>query len=156
LPDVRAGDKATFGALIHRHRASALASSRRILDENEAEDAVQEAFLIALLGLKALRDAGRFRGWILGILANDCRHRLRRSREGYFHDERGADGGQFHTSSAQPSAEAVFEIRELHRIVSDAIGELPDSQRQAVTLHYLCGLTLAEIAILTAAPVGTH
>jgi RNA polymerase sigma-70 factor (ECF subfamily) len=61
----------------------------------------------------------------------------------------------FTLEDAQPSAEAVFETRELHRIVSDAIGELPNDQRQAVTLHYLCGLTLAEIAILTAAPVGT-
>ena len=37
---VLAGDKAAFGTLIERHRASALAFSRRILDENEAEDAV--------------------------------------------------------------------------------------------------------------------
>ena len=153
---VLAGDKAAFGALIERHRASALAFSRRILDPNEAEDAVQEAFLAAFLSLKALRDAGRFRAWILGIVANVCRDRLRRRREGYLHDEY---GGQmvigFTLEDAQPSAESVFETRELHRIVSDAIGELPDDQRQAVTLHYLRGLTLAEIAILMAAPVGT-
>ncbi|MBV8135388.1 MAG: bifunctional nuclease family protein [Deltaproteobacteria bacterium] len=153
---VLAGDKAAFGALIERHRASALAFSRRILDANEAEDAVQEAFLAAFLGIKALRDAGRFRAWLFGIVANVCRYRLRRTREGYFRDEQ---GGRlvtgFMLEDAQPSAEAVFEIRELHRIVSDAIGELPDEQRQAVTLHYLHGLTLAEIAILTAAPVGT-
>jgi len=61
----------------------------------------------------------------------------------------------FTLEDAQPSAEAVFETRELHRIVSDAIGELPNDQRQAVTLHYLRRLTLAEIAILMAAPVGT-
>ena len=54
---VLAGDKAAFGALIERHRASALAFSRRILDANEAEDAVREAFLAAFLGLKELRDA---------------------------------------------------------------------------------------------------
>ena len=153
---VLAGDKAAFGALIERHRASAQAFSGRILDANEAEDAVQEAFLAAFLGLKTLRDAGRFRAWIFGIVANVCRCRLRRRREGYFHDEL---GGQmvtgFMLEDAQPSAEAVFETRELHRIVSDAIGELPNDQRQAVTLHYLRGLTLAEIAILTAAPVGT-
>lgn len=153
---VLSGDKAAFGALIERHRASALAFSRRLLDTNEAEDAVQEAFLAAFLGLKGLRDAGRFRAWILGIVANVCRYRLRRMREGYFHDEQ---GGQmvvgFTLEDAQPSAEAVFEARELHRIVSNAIGELPDEQRQAVTLHYLRGLTLAEIATLTTAPVGT-
>jgi Sigma-70 region 2 len=44
---VLAGDKAAFGALIERHHASVLAFSRRILDANEAEDAVQEAFLAA-------------------------------------------------------------------------------------------------------------
>jgi len=153
---VRAGDKAAFGALIERHRASALAFARRILDPNEAEDAVQEAFLAAFLGLKALRDAGRFQAWIFGIIANVCRYRLRRKREGYFHDEQ---GGQMMTGftmeNLQPSAEEVFETRELHQIVSDAIDELPDDQRQAVTLHYLRGLRLAEIASLTAAPVGT-
>jgi DNA-directed RNA polymerase specialized sigma24 family protein len=42
---VLAEDKTAFGALIEHHRASALAFSRRILDANEAEDAVQEAFL---------------------------------------------------------------------------------------------------------------
>jgi len=34
-------------------------------------------------------------------------------------------------------AEAFFETRELHRIVSDAIAELPDDLRQAVALHYM-------------------
>jgi DNA-directed RNA polymerase specialized sigma24 family protein len=74
--------------------------------------AVQEAFLAAFLGLKALRDAGRFRAWIFGIVANVCRYRLRRRREGYFHDEQ---GGQmvtgFTLEDARPSAEAVFETR---------------------------------------------
>ena len=117
---------------------------------------IQEAFLAAFLGLKALRDAGRFPAWILGIVANVCRYRLRQMREGYFHDEQGGrQVSGFTLEDAQPSAQAVFETMELHRIVSDAIGELPDDQRQAVTLHYLRGLTLAEIAILTAAPVGT-
>jgi RNA polymerase sigma factor (sigma-70 family) len=153
---VLAGDKAAFGALIERHRASALAFSRRILGANEAEDVVQEAFLAAFLGLKALRDADGFRPWIFGIVVNVCRSRLRRMREGYFRDQWGGRMfSGFTLEDAQLSAEAVFEARELHRIVSGAIDELPDDQRQAVTLHYLRGLTLAEIAILTAAPVGT-
>src|SRR5215469_8663053 len=153
---VMAGDKAAFGELIERHRASALAFSRRILGANEAEDAVQEAFLSAFLGLKTLRDASRFRAWILGIVVNVCRYRIRRMREGYFHDEQGGRMVTgFTLEDAQPSAEAVLETRELHRIVSDAIDELPDEQGRAVTLHYLRGLRLAEIAILTGTPVGT-
>jgi len=72
---VLAGDKAAFGTMIEQHRASALALFRRILDANETEDAVQEAFLAAFLGLKALRDADWFRGWILGIVAIVCEFR---------------------------------------------------------------------------------
>src|SRR5215469_7666384 len=102
---VRAGDKAAFGALIERHRASALAFSRRILDPNEAEDAVQEAFLAAFLGLKALGDAAG-PSLDFGDRRERLPLRLRRMREGCFHDEH---GGQmvtgFTLEDAQPSAE---------------------------------------------------
>src|SRR5262245_51068833 len=82
----------------------------------------QEAFRAAFLGLKELRDAGRCRAWIFGIVANVCRYRLRHMREGYFHDELGGRMVTgFTLEEAQPSAEAVFETRKLHRVVSDAI-----------------------------------
>jgi uncharacterized protein len=153
---VLAGDKLAFGELIERYRVGALAFARRVLHSANAEDAVQEAFLAAFLKLENLRDRDRFRAWLFGILANVCHSRLRLLREGYFHD---VLGGQaivgFRLEDAEPSAEAVFETRELHSLIFVAIEALPEEQREAVKLHYFQGLKLSEIAILTGSPVGT-
>jgi len=68
-------------------------------------------------------------------------------------------GGQaivgFRLEDFEPSAEAVFETRELHSLISDAIEALPEEQQEAVRLHYFQGLKLSEIAILTGSPIGT-
>ena len=153
---VLAGDRLAFGELIERYRVGALAFARRLLHSANAEDAVQEAFLAAFLKLENLRDRDRFRAWLFGILANVCHSRLRLLREGYFHD---VLGGQaivgFRLEDAEPSAEAVFETRELHSLIFAAIEALPEEQREAVKLHYFQGLKLSEIAILTGSPVGT-
>jgi RNA polymerase sigma-70 factor (ECF subfamily) len=150
------GDKTAFGELITRYRGRALAFARRLLGNTYDEDAVQEAFLAAFLKLENLRDHDRFSAWVFGILANVCHSRLRLLREGYFHD---VLGGQamvgFRLEDFEPSAESVFESRELHRLISLAIEALPEEQREAVRLHYFQGLKLNEIAILTGSPIGT-
>jgi uncharacterized protein len=150
------GDKAAFGELIERNSVGALAFARRLLGSPNAEDAVQEAFLAAFLKLENLRDHDRFRAWLFGILANVCHSRLRLMREGYFHD---LLGGQpvvgFRLEDVEPSAEAVFETRELHSLIFAAIEALPEEQREAVRLHYFQGLKLSEIAMLTGSPIGT-
>ena len=150
------GDKTAFGELITRYRGRALAFARRLLGNTYDEDAVQEAFLAAFLKLENLRDHDRFSAWVFGILANVCHSRLRLLREGYFHD---VLGGQamvgFRLEDFEPSAESVFESRELHSLISLAIEALPEEQREAVRLHYFQGLKLNEIASLTGSPIGT-
>ncbi len=153
---VLAGDKTAFGELITRYRGRALAFARRLLGGTYAEDAVQEAFLAAFLKLENLRDHDRFSAWVLGILANVCRSRLRLLREGYFHDMLGGEAiVGFRLEDFEPSAESVFESRELHSLISHAIEALPEEQREAVRMHYFQGLKLNEIAILTGSPIGT-
>jgi RNA polymerase sigma factor (sigma-70 family) len=153
---VLAGDKTAFGELITRYHGRALAFAHRLLGSTYAEDAVQEAFLAAFLKLETLRDHDRFSAWVLGILANVCRSRLRFLREGYFHDALGGEAiVGFRLEDFEPSAESVFESRELHSLTSHAIEALPEEQREAVRLHYFQGLRLNEIAILTGSPIGT-
>ena len=52
-------------------------------------------------------------------------------------------------------SERVFWPREIHQILRSAIGTLPKEQREAVALHYVQGLRIADIAILSDAPAGT-
>jgi RNA polymerase sigma factor (sigma-70 family) len=152
------GDRAAFGALVERHRATTVRLAARMLgDALEADDAAQEACLHAYLTLDRLRDPERFGAWLYGIVVNLCRMRLRARRATRSLED--WDGGRvapgFHWSETQLSPEAVYEIRELHAILLRAIDLLPDEQRAAVRWHYLDGLTLTEIAALSGAPSGT-
>jgi RNA polymerase sigma factor (sigma-70 family) len=152
------GDRAAFGTLIERHRPTTLRLARRMLDDPvEAEDAAQEACLHAFLSLSRLRDPERFGAWLCGIAVNLSRMRLRARRDMPALED--WDGGRvargFTWPEVQPSAEAAYEIRELHAIVLKAISVLPSEQQAVVRLHYLDGLTLAEIGVLAGAPLGT-
>jgi RNA polymerase sigma factor (sigma-70 family) len=154
---VLAGDKPAFGALIDRHRPEALRLARHLLRRRgDAEDAVQDAFLHAFLGLDHLRSPDRFRGWLLGIVVNLARSRWRTRLdyplEAWMGGRMVADPSVL---EAEPSPEVVRESREVHRLVLEAIELLPDEQRVAVELHYVEGLRLWEIASLIDAPVGT-
>jgi RNA polymerase sigma-70 factor (ECF subfamily) len=67
--------------LIDRRITPAYRLARAILvDDAEAEDAVQEAALTAWRQRATLRDTGRFDAWFDRILVNECRDRLRRRK----------------------------------------------------------------------------
>ena len=51
-----------------------------LLDDGEAEDAVQEASLAAWRRRDSIRDTGRFEVWFERILVNQCRDQLRRRK----------------------------------------------------------------------------
>jgi RNA polymerase sigma factor (sigma-70 family) len=153
---VLAGDKSAFGVLIDRHRAGAIAFARRLVSRADAEDVVQDALLSAFLRIEDLRAAERFKSWLLGIVINLSRTRLRLRREGYFDDRYGGRAiAGFRLEDAAPSAEFIQETRELHRMIADAIGTLPIEMQETVRLHYVEGLKLGEIAVLIEVPLGT-
>jgi RNA polymerase sigma factor (sigma-70 family) len=153
---VLAGDRSAFGVLIDRHRAGAVAFARRLVSRADAEDVVQDALLGAFLGMGNLRAPERFKSWLLGIVINLCRTRLRLRREGYFDDRYGGRAiAGFRLEDAAPSAELIQETRELHRMIAGAVCTLPSEMREAVRLHYVEGLKLGEIAVLLEVPLGT-
>jgi RNA polymerase sigma factor (sigma-70 family) len=136
---VLAGDRDAFGILIDRHRGGAARLAMRILRERaDAEDVVQEALLHAFLELAALRDRDRFVAWLLGIVVNLAKTRLRMRREVPVEDWAG--GRAIHGciwTDAEPTPEARQEARELHDLVWKALGELPAEQQETVQLHYV-------------------
>jgi RNA polymerase sigma factor (sigma-70 family) len=157
VKQVLTGNKAAFGHLVDRYRVEAQGLARRILrDSFEAEDVTQDALLQAFLGLRDLRVPERFRPWLLGIVINLCKMRLRAKRDWDPADE--WHGGRvpedFTLVDLQPSPEAIFEVRELHEIVHAAITALPSDQQKAVQMHYVDGLTLWEIGRFIDTPVG--
>jgi len=159
VQEALSGNKTAFGPLVERHRAMVLRLARRIVgDPADAEDIVQEACLQAFLGLARLRDPERFAAWLYGIVVNLCRMRLRRGQRQVYSLE-DMDGGRvaqdFMWVEAQPSLESAYQSRELRRVVLDAIALLTPEQQIAVKRHYLDGLPLRDIGLVTGTPVGT-
>src|SRR5580692_755225 len=75
----RDGDPAAFRLLVERHLPMARARAARLCPQpDDADDAVQDAFLQAFIALDRLRDPDRFAGWLGGIVANVCRAQRRR------------------------------------------------------------------------------
>jgi RNA polymerase sigma-70 factor (ECF subfamily) len=143
----RRGDRAAFAELVERHRPVLTALCRRALADPElAEDAVQEAVLLAMTSLDRLRQVDRFGSWLAGIGLNVCRRWLReRSRESWSWEA--VQGGRAaDRPAAGPGPEELAEAAELAARIRRAVAGLPAGQRTAVTLYYLAGLSQAEVA----------
>lgn len=79
----RAGKTAAFARLVERHHRACLRFALRMLGtRQDAEEAVQDAFLRAYRSLDRYEDRNRFRAWLFRILVNRCRTAAsRRSRQ---------------------------------------------------------------------------
>jgi RNA polymerase sigma factor (sigma-70 family) len=138
----RGGDRDAFASLVRRHRPLLLRSCARMVGDDGASDAAQDAVLTAMLSLDRLRQPASFGAWLVGIGLNACRAMLRPRRDVVARDE--------------PADEPhdIVESREVAALVRAAIAQLPKGQREAVTLYYLAGLTQAEAAAHLGIPPG--
>ena len=115
-------------------------------DRSEAEDAVQEALVLAWRGRGRLREAARFGAWFDRILVNVCYERLRgrkRSRPDVLPPELDA-------KSADPFAPAIARDA-----VGRALLRLTPEQRVVIVLRYWRDLSIEEIADCVRIPSGT-
>jgi RNA polymerase sigma-70 factor (ECF subfamily) len=137
----RDGDPAAFRLLVERHLPMARARAARLCPQpDDADDAVQDAFLQAFLALDRLRDPDRFAGWLGGIVANVCRAQRRRAPLTLLGDW----PENLHPASAGtlPSAEDLDRADVLGR----AVAGLPPGQRHAVTAFYYADQPAGQVA----------
>ena len=81
LHRARQGDAAAFEALIRRHDKHLYRVARSVLlDDHEAEDAVQETYVRVFIGLRDFRAAASLRTWLTRIVLNEAIRRKRRRR----------------------------------------------------------------------------
>jgi RNA polymerase sigma-70 factor (ECF subfamily) len=146
----RKGDEVAFGALIERYQRAAYAVALSVVGRHEdAEDAAQESFLVALDRLDECRSPDRFAGWLMTIVRNRSKNLIR--RESLRETEQVPPGAR----SGAPTPDRVTETRELRRLLEGALAELPEVQRQIVLLHDLEGWKHREIAERLELPSGT-
>lgn len=139
------GDRWALEQLYRRHVGRVTNAVTRVIGRvSEADDIVQETFLIGFSRLDKLRDPAAFRGWVAQIAMNETRMRLRRRkwrrRLSLDRDEDDASLERLACEAASPEVRA--ELRKL-----DArLAQMPAEQRMAWMLRYVEGWELTEVA----------
>lgn len=153
---VLGGDRDAFRALVEREAPVVLGVCRRILgDPAEAEDAAQEAFLIAFRRLGSYRGDGPLGGWVTRIALRAAQDRVNHRRPAVSLEvaEERATTALRTSGHMDPAAHA--EARERVARVRAAIAELPAQYRDAIRLRYLEDRSFSEIAAATGRPEPT-
>lgn len=146
----RQGDEQAFSRLVERYQRPAYAVAFSVTGRHEdAEDAAQESFLVALTRLEECRNPDRFGGWLMTIVRNRSKNLIR--RESLRETDQVPPGAR----SRVPTPDKVAETAELRELLENALSELSEVQRQIVLLHDLEGWKHREIAERLELPSGT-
>ena len=146
----RQGEEVAFGLLVRRYQRPAYAVALSVTGRHEdAEDAAQESFLVALDRLEECRSPERFGGWLMTIVRNRSKNLVRRE------SLREMDEVPPGARSRIPMPDRATETAELRGHLQEALMDLPEVQRQIVLLHDLEGWKHREIAERLDLPCGT-
>lgn len=145
----RDGDEAAFEVLL-RDRLDGLFQTACVIlgDEMEARDAIQDVCISVWRNLPRLREADRFDAWLMRVLVNACRMRLRkRSRVREIRIEPAFE--QAGPASDDPAHWAESES------IARAFDRLDPDARAILVLHHLRHEPVAAISIAMQVPPGT-
>ncbi|AWW35809.1 MULTISPECIES: RNA polymerase sigma factor [Streptomyces] len=140
------GDEDSFAVLVQRHSRSLLALARCMLgNAQDAEDAVQDAFVSAWRRLPEYRHGAEFRTWMYRITVNRCLTMRRRRPPSLSLDSvlEPATGDAW----SQPARAAERDAATA--ALSDALAELDAGQRVCWILREVQGMPYKEIAHVT-------
>ena len=147
----RNGDDVAFSALVDLDGDLAFAVAYRLLrDVERAQDAVQQAFILAWRELPRLRDAERFSPWLYRILVHACYEEMRRHRR-WISRIRVLPDDELSGASAPDSVVSIADRDLLDR----AFQRLTPAHRAVFVLHHHSGFSVAEVAEIVGVPVGT-
>ena len=148
-----AGDRDAFGVLVHKYQEMVYAYAfQKVRNEEDARDITQEVFWRAYHHLYQLRQPHRFRSWLYTIMSNQCKRQLMsviktRQRETALEDA---------TDDALRIEPAHTAPTEGWRVdLEQALSELPDDNRVAVSMFYMGDHSLKEISEFLGVSINT-
>jgi RNA polymerase sigma-70 factor, ECF subfamily len=162
LARMRAGDESAFEACVRTYCGRLLAVALRILrNEEDANDAIQEAFLSAFKGIQQFKGEARLSTWLHRIVVNAALGRLRRLQR---HPEQSIESllphfgeGEHQLDPPVPwkaTPETVVQDRETREVVRNCINQLPETYRMVLLLRDIEGLATEETAQVLGTSAG--
>jgi RNA polymerase sigma factor (sigma-70 family) len=148
------GDAAAYEEIVRRYQQVAFRTAYMITGSAaEAEDAAQEGFVKAYRALNRFRHGAEPRRWLLRIVANEARNRVRSTQRRLGLELRLAE--RFRPGDAAPSPEAAAVAAEDTRRLMGLVNALSDEDRLVITSRYLLELSGEETAAALGIPEGT-
>jgi RNA polymerase sigma-70 factor (ECF subfamily) len=153
------GDVSAFDELARLYERALYSHALRMLaDPSRAEDAVQDAFLLAFRGRDTFR-SGSFKAWLYRICTNRCLDLLREAKRHSTIPLEPSEEDEFEEraqfADPAPGVEEIVAMKELVDHVEAALARVPVEQRQAVLLRDVDGFDYDEIARITGSELGT-
>lgn len=157
---VQRGDKKAFDVLVlkYQHKVANLIS-RYVRDQAEVLDVTQEAFIKAYRALPKFRGDSAFYTWLYRVAINTAKNHLAaQSRRPPGDDIEAETAEQMDLGTRLKEGDTPERMAlqgEIAETVQQALDELPDDLRTAITLRELEGLSYDEIAQAMDCPIGT-
>ncbi len=148
---------------MRRHNQRLYRTARSILrDDAEAEDTVQESYLLAYKAMAQFRGDAKLSTWLVRIVANEALGRLRRrSRRAKLIQLSGApdpssDDPELNMTDARPEQPEDAAVRAQMRVLLEAkIDQLPDAFRTVFVLRAVEEMTVEEAGACLGIPAAT-
>jgi RNA polymerase sigma-70 factor (ECF subfamily) len=146
-----AGDNRAFDELVVRYRERVYRLCMKILrHEDDAAEALQDAFLSAYRGLRNFKRESRFSTWLYRIATNASLMKLRRRREGHFSYEQSQGGHEDAEPMAIPdwSTQPLEELldAETRELLEREVQHLPANEREVFVLRDIMEQSNADVA----------
>lgn len=157
------GDHEAFARVMRRYNQTIFRAARSVLkDDAEAEDAVQDAYLLAYRGMGKFRGDAKLSTWLLRIVVNAALARTRkRNRRAEIirldgDTDRNDDATEVNMNQATPEQPEQGALRaETRRLLEKKIDALPDAFRTVFVLRALEDMSVEEVAIALDIPEAT-
>jgi RNA polymerase sigma-70 factor (ECF subfamily) len=148
LGRVLAGETALYGILIGRYHTRLFCLALRILrNEADAEDALQEAYIMAMTRLRQFAGRSSFFTWIARITMNEALTRIRGRRRRQRIEEAVASPGDFHRVYAPVATpEQLASRRELDGVLRNSMRALPEGYRRVFEMREIEEVSTADAA----------
>jgi RNA polymerase sigma factor (sigma-70 family) len=132
---------------------------KRVLDLEDAEDVLQDVFYELVSAYRLMKPAEQVTAWLYRVARNRITDLFRRRRVDSLSESAGEEEDSATLEDLLPSPdagpEAIFARNVLLEAMDDALGELPDQQREAFVGHELLGRSFKEMSEQMGVSVNT-
>jgi RNA polymerase sigma-70 factor (ECF subfamily) len=147
----KSGDMAAFEELVNRYESKILRLTKNITGNREdAEDAMQDAFLKAYAHLDGFQQDSRFYTWLVRIAANEALMRLRKRRPGQVSLDEPIEGDTDlmprELEDWRPNPEREYAQSELQALMAEVMEKLEPEYRIVLVLRDIEELSTQETA----------